>query len=110
MKRTVLGVGLVVWFASAAGAQDAQVAKGKELYTTLKCQMCHAIEGKGNKMFPLDGVGSKLSADDIRKWLVNPKEMEAKLATKPKMAMKSFESRPKEEIDALVAYMVSLKK
>ena len=35
-------------------------------------QICHAIAGKGNKANPLDGVGKKLSADEIRQWIVNP--------------------------------------
>ena len=38
--------------------------------------MCHAIAGAGNKSDPLDGVGKKLSAADIRAWIVTPKEME----------------------------------
>ena len=46
-------------------AQD--VEKGKALYTANKCQQCHAIAGKGNKKYPLDGVGAKLSGDDISK-------------------------------------------
>jgi cytochrome c2 len=95
---------------TSAGLAAADAAKGKELYATNKCAMCHQIEGKGNKMSPLDGVGTKLSADDLRKWLVAPKEMEAKLATKPKMSMKSYAALPKEDIDALVAYMQTLKK
>ena len=28
--------------------------------------MCHAVAGKGGKQNPLDGVGKKLSADDIK--------------------------------------------
>ncbi len=30
--------------------------------------------GKGSKANPLDGVGAKLSADDIRQWITNPTE------------------------------------
>ena len=59
----------VAWPASAgiATAQDAaQVKKGQEVYAAQKCSVCHAIAGKGGKASPLDGVGAKLSADDIR--------------------------------------------
>ena len=56
-----------------ARAQDAaQVKKGEEVYAAQKCQMCHAIAGKGNKQNPLDGIGAKLSADDIKKWIIDP--------------------------------------
>jgi mono/diheme cytochrome c family protein len=94
----------------ASGAQDAAaIEKGKQIYAAQKCAMCHALQGKGNKMSPLDGVGSKLSADDLRKWIVSPKEMEAKLATKSKVSMKAFPTLPKDDLDALVAYLASLK-
>ena len=60
-------------------AQDAaQVKNGQEVYAAQKCSMCHSIAGKGSKTNPLDGVGAKLSADDIRQWIVNPAEMTAK--------------------------------
>jgi mono/diheme cytochrome c family protein len=108
MTRTIAALGVGVLLASS-GLAAADAAKGKELYATNKCATCHSIEGKGNKKSPLDGVGKKLSADDLRKWLVSPKEMEAKLPTKPKVPMKSYEKLPKEDIDALVAYMQTLK-
>ena len=50
-----------------ANAQDAAlVKKGQEVYAAQKCSVCHAIAGKGSKTNPLDGVGAKLSAADIR--------------------------------------------
>jgi hypothetical protein len=72
--------------------------------------MCHSIAGKGNAKGPLDGVGSKYTADEIREWLVNPTEMAKKHNATRKPMKKSYSSLPKEEIDALVAYMSSLKK
>ena len=46
-----------------AAAQD--VARGAKVYADQKCSVCHSIEGKGQKKGPLDGVGTKLSADEI---------------------------------------------
>ncbi len=57
-------------------AQD--VEKGKAVYAAQKCSVCHGIAGAGNKNNPLDGVGTKLSAADIRAWIVTPKEMETR--------------------------------
>ncbi len=94
-----------------AGAQDAeQVKKGEAVYAAQKCSVCHAIAGKGNKMSPLDGVGTKLSADDIRSWIVTPTEMAAKAKStkKPPMPAK-YGKLPAADLDALVAYMQSLK-
>jgi mono/diheme cytochrome c family protein len=95
----------------AAGGQDAaQIKRGQEVYAAQKCQMCHAIAGKGGKQNPLDGVGAKLSAEDIRRWITHPAEMTAKAKStkKPPMPAK-YASLPPADLDALVAYMQSLK-
>src|SRR5262245_20393103 len=84
--------------------EDAKISKGKTVFAAQKCTMCHAIEGKGNKNTPLDGVGGKLSADEIKKWIVSPKDMKAD--TK----MKAYPSLTAEDLDALVTYLSSLKK
>ena len=95
-----------------ARAQDAAklVARGQEVYNAQKCQVCHAISGKGNKANPLDGVGTKLTAADIRSWITDPKGMTAKTKStkKPPMTAK-YDKLPPADIDALVAYMQSLK-
>jgi mono/diheme cytochrome c family protein len=102
----VLATGLVL--ARPAAAQDA--AKGQAVYTAQKCQMCHAIAGKGSKANPLDGVGGKLSAEDIKQWITHPVEAAAKAKStkKPPMPAK-YGSLPAADLDALVAYMQSLK-
>lgn len=91
-------------------AQDAaQVDRGKIVFTAQKCSLCHSIEGKGNKKGPLDGVGSKLSADDIRKWIVTAKAMTAKAKATRQPPMKDYSTLAPADVDALVAYMSSLK-
>ena len=93
-----------------AGQDASAVEKGKSVYTAQKCSMCHAIAGAGNKSNPLDGVGKKLSADEIRLWIVNPKEATAKAKSTKKPPMPDKYSKlPAADVDALVAYMQSLK-
>lgn len=111
MKRiasaSVLTVLIVV--PALLGAQGAaDVEKGKAVYAANKCQSCHLVDGKGNKRFPLDGVGAKLSEADIRSWIVSPAEMEARLEKPSKIKMKAYKLAPA-DLDALVAYMQSLK-
>src|SRR4249919_89847 len=116
MRRTlVTGLGFFVFalIASAgiAQAQDAAaVKKGQEVYTAQKCSVCHSIAGKGGKANPLDGVGAKLSAADIKSWIVTPVEAAAKAKStkKPPMPAK-YGKLPPADIDAMVAYMLSLK-
>jgi mono/diheme cytochrome c family protein len=94
-----------------AHSQDAgAVARGEKVYASQKCIVCHSIAGKGNAKGPLDGVGSKLTADEIRQWLVNPAEMTAKTKAARRPVMRAYPNLPAEELDALVAYMLSLKK
>ena len=95
----------------AAAAQDtAAVKRGQEVYAAQKCQTCHSISGKGAKANPLDGVGGKLSADETRQWIVNPTEMAKKSNSDKKPPMPNKYSKlPAADIDALVAYMQSLK-
>ena len=94
----------------AVGQDAAQVKKGEEVYTAQKCSMCHSVAGKGSKASPLDGVGKKLSADEIREWIIHPTEMTAKTKStkKPPMPAK-YGSLPAADLDALVAYLASLK-
>jgi mono/diheme cytochrome c family protein len=115
IKKVMLLVPAVAFAAGvstppAAAQDDAVVKKGQAVYAAQKCSMCHSIAGKGGKQSPLDGVGKKLSADEIRLWIVNPKEATAKAKStkKPPMPAK-YGGLPAADIDALVAYMVSLK-
>jgi mono/diheme cytochrome c family protein len=113
-KRILLTIALTLacaMAASVASAQDAQqIKKGQAVYAAQKCQMCHQIAGTGNKANPLDGVGAKLSAGDIRLWITHPMDMTAKAKStkKPPMPNK-YSSLPPGDLDALVAYLASLK-
>lgn len=112
MKLIALTVGGVLALGISTAAQDAKkIEAGKKVYEAQKCATCHQIAGKGNKMFPLDGIGSKLSAADLRRWMTHTAEMEAKLPKPPAMKMSSRKYNLKDEdLDALVAYLESLKK
>ena len=96
--------------AAAAGQDAALVKKGQEVYAAQKCSVCHSIAGAGKKTSPLDGVGKKLSADEIRDWIVKPAEMTKKTnSTKKPVMPNKYSKLPAADIDALVAYMQSLK-
>ena len=111
--RIVIRVSMIAAVFAVAAARPAMaqdVEKGKAVYAAQKCSVCHGIAGVGSKNLPLDGVGTKLSAADIRAWIVTPKEMETKTKSvkKPPMPDK-FAKLPAADLDALVAYMASLK-
>ena len=110
-----IGVAIVLMGALNVGvsAQDAKkIQTGKQLYGSKECAKCHMIAGKGNKIGVLDHVATKVSADDMRKWLTAPVDMEAKLDHKPKVKMSSKLAQMKltdADVDALVAYLMTLK-
>lgn len=95
-------------FAQAGAAPD--TAKGAAVYLAQKCSMCHALDGKGMAKGPLDGVGSKLTPEQIREWITHPVEMTAKAKATRKPLMKAYPNLPKEDLDALVAFLASKKK
>jgi len=107
--RTVSGVIACLALAGVASAQDAKVTQGEKLFVDQKCTLCHSIADKGNKKGPLDSVATKLKADEIREWITDAKGMTAKMKTTRKPEMKAY-ALPKEDVDALVAYLMTLKK
>ena len=109
MRSTIGGIVICVGLAATAAAQDAKVAQGEKIFANQKCSLCHSIGDKGNKKGPLDGIGSKMSADEIRQWIVDSKGMTAKTKATRKPEMKAY-TLPKDDVDALVAYLLTLKK
>jgi mono/diheme cytochrome c family protein len=111
MNRTTLavlaGVGIMAMARVAAAQTSAE--RGARLYEEQKCYRCHSVAGKGNAKGPLDGVGAKLSADEVRRWIVTPDSMTAAAKARRKPAMKAYPDLPKADLDALVAFMQSLK-
>jgi mono/diheme cytochrome c family protein len=89
---------------ASVGAGASLIERGRGIYAEQKCQACHSIAGTGNRRYPLDGVGSKLSPDDIRRWIVAPREMN------PSVSKRAFDRIPAADLDALVAYVSSLRK
>ena len=91
-------------------AQDARIEKGKQVYAAQKCQACHSVAGVGNKKGALDNVGTRLKEDEIRQWIVAAPDMAAKAKADRKPPMKAYPNLAKDDLDALVAYLASLKK
>ena len=109
MFRVMTGLALCVGLAATAAAQDAKVSQGEKVFADQKCTLCHSIGDKGNKKGPLDGVATQLKADEIREWIVDAKGMTAKTKATRKPDMKAY-TLPKDDVDALVAYLSTMKK
>jgi mono/diheme cytochrome c family protein len=101
-----------VWLlsSSVSYAQDPKVQRGQKVYADSKCAVCHSVDGKGNAKGPLDAAGTKLTAEEIRQWMINPQEMAGKTKSTRKPPMPTFAKLPKEDLDAVIAYLMTLKK
>jgi mono/diheme cytochrome c family protein len=106
----VVAIATVMFGIALAPVQVHAQGKGEQVYAAQKCATCHSLDGKGMAKGPLDGVGSKLSADEIRAWIVNPAEMTKKTNATRKPVMRAYPNLPKEDLDALVAFLVAKKK
>jgi mono/diheme cytochrome c family protein len=82
---------------------DPKIERGKAVYDETGCATCHAIGGIGSTIGPsLDKIGSKYDAEKLKGILLNPKTLN------PNTVMPPFEGS-EEDLDALVAYLLSLK-
>jgi mono/diheme cytochrome c family protein len=109
MFRVLAALTVCIGVAATAAAQDAKIARGEKVYAEQKCALCHSIADKGNKKGPLDGVAARLKVEEIREWIVDAPAMTAKTKARRKPLMKSYQL-PKMDEDAIVAYLMTLKK
>ena len=104
-----LGWGLNVHAQKSPTAAE-RVARGQQVYAREKCATCHQIAHQGNSRFPLDGVGSRLTADQLRRWITETARMEDALPRMPavRMSATKYHLSPA-DLEALVAYLQTLK-
>jgi mono/diheme cytochrome c family protein len=106
-RKTPVAFAVVLLLTPLASAQS--VDKGKQVYAAQKCSVCHSVAGVGNKKGALDKVGATLSAAEIRSWITEAPAMAAKTKAERKPVMKAYSTLAPEDVDALVAYLQSLK-
>jgi mono/diheme cytochrome c family protein len=92
------------------------VALGKEQYDLQECYNCHKVGGKGSvkKRGPvLDNIGNLMKPEEMKEKIMNPRAWMAegfeKEYKKKQMPDKYKELMLDQEIDALVAYLSTLK-
>lgn len=110
----LIGIGVVWSVAALAQTPDvphpARIEAGRKVYEREKCAVCHQIAGRGNIRFPLDGVGKKLTSDQIRRWMTDTARMEDALPRLPVVRMSARKYRLNAtDLDALVSFLQALK-
>jgi len=103
MGLVLAASGFVITVVDWAHADTQQTTMGEKIYAEKQCTICHAIQGKGGKLGPeLTDVGAKRDAKWLKTFMRDPK------AVLPKAKMLPFHGNA-EELEALVAYLSSLK-
>jgi mono/diheme cytochrome c family protein len=85
------------------------VAKGKQIYARERCSRCHSIGGQGSPRSPLDGVGGRLIGQELTNWIIAPESLQDEMAPSAFRAKQAYAELPKSDLDALTAYLASLK-
>lgn len=88
-------------------ANPALVESGRRVYTEQDCVRCHAIAGRGNPRSPLDGVGARLSAAEIRRWITPPQASDT--LSNSFQAQHANRTLTEPQREALVVYLRSLR-
>ena len=101
---------------SASGAASGDIiALGKEQWDLQECYNCHKLFGQGGKKRGpiLDNIGNLMTPEQLREKILYPKKWKAegfdKQYKKGKMPDKYRDLMFDEEIDALVAFLATLK-
>ena len=110
LVTTALGLAVALSSRSPAAAQDAaQSRRARRSTPRRSARSATPSPVRAARANPLDGVGAKLSADDIRRGS-RPDEAAAKAKSTKKPPMPArYGKLPAADLDALVAYMQSLK-
>lgn len=95
--------------AAPATAPSGVAEAGRAVFEAQGCAMCHAVAGKGNPRSPLDGVGARHDAAVLRDWTLATGSAEAALSTRAKVVKEDYRELPLAELDALIAYLQSLR-
>lgn len=85
------------------------VARGRTVYEEQTCARCHSVGGHGNPRSPLDGVGARLTAVELRDAVTASRDARGALTRSVIRAKEGFGGLPQQDLSALVAYLSSLR-
>lgn len=93
--------------AQDAPPSDAALARGSKVYVWQRCGKCHSLDGRNPKLRSLGGIGTRITAEEIRLWIVDPVDMASKTEPPHKATMKSYAKIAKTDLAALVTFLAA---
>jgi mono/diheme cytochrome c family protein len=106
MRRILFVAAAVLALAYAGSAMAADAAAGKAVYDGAKpaCKSCHT-----DVKNPLAKAGAENTPDELKAWVRTPKDMIAKKGKKGMMPAYGPDKITDADLEALVAYMATMK-
>jgi mono/diheme cytochrome c family protein len=85
------------------------IERGRAVYAEQRCSACHSIAGEGNPRSPLDEVGTHLTADELKMWILGTGGAAESLSVATQRRKQRYRSVSETDMNALVAYLQTLK-
>lgn len=83
--------------------------EGVKVFQEQKCSLCHSIAGVGSPRSPLDGIGDRRQASELRDWITGSGSATNGLAPSIIKRKQRYHEISTNEMEALVQYLASLK-
>jgi mono/diheme cytochrome c family protein len=93
---------------TAEPMRSRDAVQGREVYNAQGCASCHAIAGVGNPRNPLDGVGARHTAAELREWITGTGAATEQLSPAVVRRKQRYQELSETELKALVAFLASL--
>jgi len=93
----------------APSVSAADSIAGRAVYVANSCASCHAVAGDGNPRYPLDGVGARRTAAELRAWTVGAEVLADSLPPSAFRAKQGYQRIGAEDMAALVQYLSALR-
>lgn len=87
----------------------AEVRRGRAVFEEQGCLRCHRVAGEGSPRSPLDGVGARLTPEEIHAFIVVDDAVRGSLSPSVARAKNEFADMPDGDLDALVVYLTTLR-
>ena len=86
-----------------------RIETGRQVYKQQTCARCHSIAGEGNPRNPLDDVGARRTAEELRAWITGADALQGALPGRAFKLKRAYRELSDDDLDALVIYMQSLR-
>ena len=84
-----------------------ELQRGRTAFEEQGCLRCHRLEGEGSPRSPLDGVGARLTPEEIRAFIVADDAVRASLSPSVVRQKTGYAELPAAELDALVTFLAA---